>query len=337
MRHDHPVELTEHDLELINVLQWSPRITWGDAAEILGVHPTTLSTRWERLTSAGLAWVNALRRTDGGAAVAFAEIRCAPAHVREVTDHMTALPGVVSADVLAGTPDLGLTLIADDLRELHGLIRDGIRSAPHVTASEVMLCTRLHVAGHQWRLDALDDRRAGLAREAAERDAAALGPAQPLLPEHRPVLEVLRRDGRASAAEIARETGLHPATARRYLHKVLASGEVTLRCDFAQLHSGYPLSVQWLARLDAREHEAAAERLAADPRVRLVASLAGQANLVVTMWISDIAGIVDAECALEEACPGLEIDHNLVTLRPVKRFGWILDGDGLRTGRYVGR
>ena len=35
-------ELSDQDLELISLLQWAPRITWGEAAEILDAHPTTL-------------------------------------------------------------------------------------------------------------------------------------------------------------------------------------------------------------------------------------------------------------------------------------------------------
>ena len=38
---------------LINALQIAPRISWSDAAGILGVHATTLAARWERLKASG--------------------------------------------------------------------------------------------------------------------------------------------------------------------------------------------------------------------------------------------------------------------------------------------
>ena len=47
------MELTEEDLALINALQIAPRLSWADAAEVLGVHATRLAARWERLRSAG--------------------------------------------------------------------------------------------------------------------------------------------------------------------------------------------------------------------------------------------------------------------------------------------
>ena len=39
------LELSEEDLALIHALQIAPRVSWADAAEILGVHATTLAAR----------------------------------------------------------------------------------------------------------------------------------------------------------------------------------------------------------------------------------------------------------------------------------------------------
>ena len=52
-------ELSPQDQELISLLQWAPRITWGEAAEILGAHATTLAGRWEKLERSGIAWITA--------------------------------------------------------------------------------------------------------------------------------------------------------------------------------------------------------------------------------------------------------------------------------------
>ena len=53
------MEISEEDLQLINALQIAPRISWSDAAGILGVHATTLAARWERLKASGAAWSTA--------------------------------------------------------------------------------------------------------------------------------------------------------------------------------------------------------------------------------------------------------------------------------------
>ena len=51
-------ELSPQDQELISLLQWAPRITWGEAAEILGAHATTLAGRWEKLERSGLSLIH---------------------------------------------------------------------------------------------------------------------------------------------------------------------------------------------------------------------------------------------------------------------------------------
>jgi len=329
-------ELTAQDRALINVLQWAPRITWGDAGEILGAHPTTLAARWERLRESGAAWMTAQLDISGTpAGLAFVELSCRPETRAEATDALVAMPEVLSVDAFSGDPDLGLTVVTRDLRALSVLVEQEIAAVPGVDRVRVMLSSKLHAAGDRWRLDVLTPEQRERARAAAEAEARDLPRRGPLQEEHRAVVEVLMRDGRASAAEIARVTGLHPATARRHLQKVLASGMLSLRCDVAQPLSGFPLTVQWFARLDAAEHGAAAARLAEDPRTRVVASVTGRANFLVVMWLSSVADVLEAEQGIQEKVPGIDIQQSVVSLRPVKRLGWVLDPRGGAGERFV--
>lgn len=51
-------ELSDQDLELISLLQWAPRITWGEAAEILTHTPPP----WPdvgKTAQPGAAWITA--------------------------------------------------------------------------------------------------------------------------------------------------------------------------------------------------------------------------------------------------------------------------------------
>lgn len=326
--------LSGQDLALVGVLQWAPRITWGEACEVLGVHPTTLAGRWERLRESGAVWLSAQPEiADTGAGLAFVELSCRPGAWEQATGILVEMPEVVSVDVFSGDPDLGLTVVARDLGALSELVERRIASVPGVEHVRVMLCSRLHAAGHRWRLDVLEPEQLARVQAVAAAEAGGLPRPAPLQEEHRPVVEVLLRDGRAGAAEIARITGLNPATARRYLQKVLASGVLRIRCDLAQPLSGFPLTVQWLARLDGARHAAAAARLAADPRTRVLASVTGRANFLVVMWLPSLAEVLAAEQDLQDQVPGIEIRQSVVSLRPVKRLGWVLDAQG-RSGKH---
>ena len=48
----------ETDLQLVNLLQIDPRISWSKAGEILQLSPTTVSNRWTHLVEKGLAWIS---------------------------------------------------------------------------------------------------------------------------------------------------------------------------------------------------------------------------------------------------------------------------------------
>lgn len=322
-------ELSDQDLELISLLQWAPRITWGEAAEILDAHPTTLAGRWEKLRSSGSAWITAqVNLNDPRNLLSFQEVSCSTHQWNGVVEELVAMPEVLSVEAFGREPDLGLTVVSRDLPSLSRIIEEKISRVQGVVKIHNMISTKLHRAGDKWRLDRLSDgqRRAAQAWVAAEQESLPIS-STPLNEDHRPVIEALMLDGRASAAEIARITGLHPATARRYLHKVLASGLLSIRCDLIQGFSATPITAQWFTRLDANRHEAAAEALARDPRTRVVTSITGRANLMVVMWLHSVGEILEAERAIQSAVSGIEIQETVVSLRPIKRMGWVLDAE----------
>lgn len=323
-------ELSDQDLDLINLLQWAPRITWGEAAEILEAHPTTLAGRWEKLRTSGLAWLTAqVSRSDSRNLLSFQELSCDAQQWGQVVEELVAMPEVLSVEAFGREPDLGLTVVSRDLQSLSHVIEERISRVQGVVKIHNMISTKLHRAGDKWRLDRLTEEqiRAAQAWVAAEQESLPAG-GTPLTEDQRPVIEALMLDGRASAAEIARTTGLHPATARRYLHKVLASGLLSIRCDLNQQWSAAPITTQWFTRLDANQHEAAADALSQDPRTRVVSSITGRANLMVVMWLSSVGEILEAECAIQAAVAGIEIQESVVSLRPIKRMGWVLGVDG---------
>lgn len=54
----------ELDRRLINVLQIDPRATWAKVGKILGMSPTTVAHRWQRLVDDGIAWITACPNLD---------------------------------------------------------------------------------------------------------------------------------------------------------------------------------------------------------------------------------------------------------------------------------
>jgi DNA-binding Lrp family transcriptional regulator len=335
------VELSEDDLALIQVLQSSPRLGWADASKVLGVHSTTLAARWERLAASGAAWVTAhLVGDPQQMLLAFVAVDC-EMHLRDsVMAQLAAVPEIVTVEEAASNRDLMLTVITRSLEEFSANVVSRLKTIAGLTKYQTALCTRLHTSADAWRLNVLSRAQLATLRTLTQGtpDAQRAGPAVGQLPQsHLDLLPYLARDGRATAAEIARDLGRHPATVQRQLNRVLASGLLSFRCEMAQRYSSFPVTCQWFVNVPAGQHEDAAAEIRTISNVRLSASTTGPTNFVIIMWLQSLADVMTAELSLQQKVPGIELVESVVMLRTVKRVGWMLREDTTSSGALVVR
>lgn len=327
--------LSEHELQLIHALQIAPRVPWSQAAQILDAHPAVLSQRWEKLRSRGIAWIAAqplgrLRQQ----VLCFAELACPPRLHPQVTASLVSMPSVFSIDLMSRNSNLALTITGQDMDDMVYGTFDQLASLPGVESMHSSFAVQMHLSARDWRLRALDRQQIS-ALTAINADQTRTDASLVLREEHRSILALLQQDGRCTAAEVARATGLPPASARRQLAKVLHSETVTLRCDMAQGFSGYPVAVQWYARVPATAHEQAARTLASTPNMRMVCSVTGHANMMIAMWLASVNDILEAEKMLQAAVPGIELSDSTLLLRSAKRLGWMVGPDSRTNGRQI--
>jgi DNA-binding Lrp family transcriptional regulator len=251
-----------------------------------------------------------------------------------VISALLEIPQVMSLDVLSRNHDLVLTIMDTSLAHLVESVYPQLTELDGVTGLSSMVSVAMHSPASNWRLQSLD-RRQVEAAQAIHREQVRRDLHVQLGPEHGPVIELLQRDGRCSAAEVARVTGTSPATARRRLSRVLASDAVSLRCDMAQPASGFPVTVQWFTRLPMSEHPAAAKALAGGLNMRMIVSTTGRANFLLTMWLPSVNDLFTAERNIERLAPGIEILETSLLLGSRKRLGWIIRADGTADGRVV--
>ena len=334
------MDLTEEDLALINALEIAPRISWADAGEILGVHATTLATRWERVRQSGAAWVTAhLMGDPKQMCLALVDVDCEMHRREEVTEALAAVPQIVTIEEAASNRDLMLTVLTQSLEEFTTAVASRLKDIDGLLKYQTALCTRLHSGGYAWRLNVLNRAQTSALQAKAGPEAAGSAPPEsviePLPESHLALLPFLARDGRATAAEIARALGRHPATVQRQLNRVLASRVLSFRCEVAQKFSGYPVTCQWFANVPAGHHEAAAAELRGLRNVRLSASTTGRTNFVILMWLHSLADVLNAEQALQLRIPGIQLVESVVVLNAAKRVGWMLNPDSTATGAVV--
>jgi DNA-binding Lrp family transcriptional regulator len=322
--------LSEEDLALIHALQIAPRAGWTDLGAVLGVHPTSVSARWERLAASGAAWVTAHPLGDPAeVSLSFIGVDAVMEGQAQVIEELCAMPEVITVEQTASSRALILTVITESMTHLSGEVIPRIRAIEGVLGYEVSLCTRQHFNGSSWRLNVLSRAQQQQLKVVGRTDhGRGHLPPSHIPPSHLALLPFLARDGRATAAAMARELGRTPATVQRQLNRTLASGTLSLRCDMAQTLSGYPVTCQWFAKVPAGQHEEAAASLRRLRFVRFIASTTGPSNFTIIMWLRSVADIMDVELTLAQNIPGIELQESTVMLACAKRVGRALRPDG---------
>jgi DNA-binding Lrp family transcriptional regulator len=328
------MDLSDDDRALINLLQLAPRISWTDAAAVLDRHPGTLAAHWQRLRACGLAWITAhLLGDPDEMTLSFVDADCELSRRQEVEDALCAIPEVVSLEESARNRDLVLTVVTPSWAAFTRTVLPQLAQIPGLVRYQSGVCTALHTGADSWELDALSTQQRARFRK-IQRPPAGTS-AGPPPSSYWPIVQELSRNGRATATEIAQATGLHPVTARRQLNRVLESGTLAFRCEVAQDYSGFPVSCQWFVDVPPDQRLRAAAVLRQIGQLRLCASTTGTSNFTFIMWLRSASNVTDIEAAFLAAVPGARIVESSLTVKFVKRVGWMLNPDTTATGEVV--
>ncbi|MEV6128429.1 Lrp/AsnC family transcriptional regulator [Streptomyces violaceusniger] len=326
--------LDEHDLALLHALQIAPRISWAEAARILGSNAATLAARWDRLRGRGLAWVTAY---PGGsyrqATLALVEVDCLPGARRAVVDAVCRDPRAVTVEESTRGRDLLLTVITPDLAALTAFVLDDLEALPGVERQRTYVATSVHRHGTHWRLDALEPAQVRALEAASARSAPAAGTSPPA--GAWPLIAALAKDGRRTAADLARSTGRNTATVRRQLARLISSDLLSFRCELATEVSGWSVSSTWTAHVEPVDQQRTIAALATLPELRMCLSTTGDANVAMTVWTRSLLDMLRIERLFGERLPWMRVRENAVNLRTPKRMGWMLDERGRATGEVV--
>jgi DNA-binding Lrp family transcriptional regulator len=328
------IDLSEDDRALISVLQLVPRISWQDAGAVLERHPTTLAAQWERLWSSGVAWVTGHLIGDPAAmTMTFVEVDCELRHRAAVGAALCAIPEVASVEESARNRDFVLTVVTPSWAELTRIVLPEIARIPNIASYRSAMCTALHASADAWSLNALNTAQRAQLRSLARQGAGTYTGPEPS--SYWPIVQVLSRNGRATAVEVAEATGLHPVTARRQLNRILAGGSLLFRCEVAQDYSGYPVQCQWFASLPPDDRRRAVDALRGFRELRLCASTTGTSNFTFTMWLGSPAEVLDIEDRFLSAVPGARIIESSLTVNYLKRVGVLLHPNTTSTHEVV--
>lgn len=314
----------ELDIAIVDAVRSAPRASWRDLAPVLGVDPATVSRRWARMQSAGVAWVTAHPAGSATPTCALVEIDCTPGRSVEVADVLADDVEAATVKLTSGVRDVLVLTQAPDLDTLSGYLLERLAHVPGVTNVRSHIVTRATLEASRWREGALNpEQRRLLTGTGPRQDRGAVLEAS----DHR-IVRALGVDGRMSFERLAEHAGLGPVAVRRRLTRLAEAGLVTFRCDTSRHLSGQAVAAVYFGSLDVRDLEEAEERIRTLPGVRACSLVAGPYNVIVDVWLRSTAEAHDLERKLSQVLPALRIQDRSMVLRTVKLLGRILDSEG---------
>jgi DNA-binding Lrp family transcriptional regulator len=279
------------DQQVTQALQLDGRAPFRRIGEVLGVSDQTVARRHARLReTAGLRVLGLTEPLRMGLTPWFVRVRCAPDAAQQVGEALARRTDTRWVSLLSGGTEIAcMTYSSDPTQDPHALLLQKLPRTPRVVQ------VTAHALLHVFFGGALSpySKTGPLTPE----QVAALGPppaadgAEPVTLDDgdRRMLEVLVRDGRTPAAELAAATGWSPTTVRRRMAELRASGVLYFDLDFdfgAGLRHEGLLTSLWL-EVEPAHLAAAGAALAGHAEVAFAAATTGTANVYACLMCRD--------------------------------------------------
>ncbi|WP_162893164.1 Lrp/AsnC family transcriptional regulator [Microbacterium halotolerans] len=323
------IEADELDIAIVDAVRTAPRGSWRELGLALGVDPSTVSRRWTRMESSGVAWVTAHPSGNATPVCAMVEIDCEPGRSIEVARGLAPDREAATIRVTSGARDVMVLVQAATFEALSTYLLGLVPRVPGIACVRSHLLTHSALEASHWRDRALNPEQQ---RRLVGRSATGSAVTDALDEVDRRIVAVLHENGRMQLERIAERVDVGPLAVRRRLTRLQSGGLVTLRCDVAHELSGRSVWAMYFGSLDAQDLGSAAERLRVLPGIRTVSIAAGPFNVIVDAWLRSAPEVHDFERRLGQELPEMRILDRIVVLQMTKLLGRVLDADGRAVG-----
>ncbi|MEU0844652.1 Lrp/AsnC family transcriptional regulator [Streptomyces sp. NPDC005962] len=329
--------LDDADLDLVAALQVAPRAPLSALADVLGSSASTVGRRLARLADERLlrviGQVEWPMLAEGNPLHIW--VATVPGQARQVAGRLAELPEIPFVATTTGHADVYCSLHATRRAGARELLMTRIPSVPGVRSAHTELVLRASTKSDSWRLRRLGEDQSRALREVADPLEEPAGPAEPAATatvadfsaEELGAVELLRHDGRASAAEVARALGISRSTAYRLTQSLLRRGLVRPRVEIEPALLGYALEVVVELHAAPGAIQQVADALARHPSARYVSIVAGTSSVIHHGVFRDEEGLAAFLTHDLAALPGITACEVSVMLDVLRRY-WIGREDG---------
>src|SRR5690606_31971338 len=259
---------------------------------------------------------------------AFLELDCESGAAIEVAESLGREKHLITVQHVAGHFDLFLIAVAPSIQTLSDYLLGVLPTLAGVRNVRSHIATRVFDASRRWRLRVLPPPDVVRIAETVEPTQST----RPMDSLDRSLFLALSVDGRTSYPELAARVGRTERTAQRRVTRMVATGDVTFRCDLVRPAAGWHASaVLWL---EVPDHliEETGQALLAWPQTRTCAAVAGASNLLLTVGLRAVSELHSLVTRLSESFPNVRVVDRHMVLRQTKLYGRLLDASGRAVG-----
>ncbi|WP_028659665.1 Lrp/AsnC family transcriptional regulator [Nocardioides insulae] len=311
--------LDDGELDLIAALQIAPRASLQTLAATLGVTTGTIGRRLTRVRrDHDLKFVGQVPWWSGRVTPSHVWISTKPGKVNDVAAAVAGLDETQFVATTTGRADVYCILQPDTREGMADLLTSRLPAIPGIVQTHSEVGLHRYASGSSWRVSRLsDDQEASLV---AHRHGPIPDAPESLTEDEQRIAEVLRRDARATAAEVARDLGRSPSTAYRLTQALLDRGLVQPRVEIEPRLLGFPLEAVISITTSAKSTKQVAQALAGHPSARYVSTVAGTSTIIHQGLFQHEQGLADFLSDDIADYPGIQTFDVAIVLDVLTRY-----------------
>ncbi|WP_404286842.1 Lrp/AsnC family transcriptional regulator [Glutamicibacter arilaitensis] len=278
--------MTQHevfnDLErrIVIAMQIDGRATWRKIARVLREPERTVARYGQALLESGRVSVAAIQHHSGSLVASFT---CAPGTVRVACEALAQRADTSFSYMVTGQSDVVTELHYDgDLAEI---LTMQLPATPGVNSLAVYPIMKYFKTIRAWRAEPVSEAQERALTPLTGGELTEWNPAPGLTENDSMIIEVLRKDGRASIDAISRQVKMSESSVSRRVDWLLRGEQISIRTLVEPALLGFPVEALLWVQTSPHSVEALGQRLRLLPEVRYAAAVAGDAQLIVDVTV----------------------------------------------------
>ncbi|MCW4467059.1 Lrp/AsnC family transcriptional regulator [Glutamicibacter sp. MNS18] len=272
--------LNELQQRIVGALQVDGRATWRKIATVLGEPERTVARYGNELLSTGHVTVAAIRNQLGSVVGTFS---CLPGAARLSVESLAQREDTTYSYLTTG--------IADVVTEVHydgdtaDILTLQLPATPGISQYATYPVLKYFKTIRGWRAGVLTVAEEGAMAGPYGTDRISWNPDPDLGGQDVQIIDILKRDGRATIESISRQVGISETSASRRLEAILSTAQATIRTLVEPGLMGLPVEAQLWVETSPHLIDGLGTKLAELPQVRYAAALAGDYQLLIDLTL----------------------------------------------------